>query len=84
MNFVKKHKEKILFILIWFVVVLFDYKYGKAYLDSDMASEMVLAKQLNTEGVLLSKNWYYSTELRIFGNAQLLRIFLLLFPNNWR
>ena len=66
MNFVKKHKEKILFILIWLVVVMFDYKYGKAYLDSDMASEMVLAKQLNTEGVLLSKNWYYSTELRIF------------------
>lgn len=84
MNFVKKHKEKILFILIWLVVVMFDYKYGKAYLDSDMASEMVLAKQLNTEGVLLSKNWYYSTELRIFGNAQLFRIFLLLFPNNWR
>ena len=84
MDFVKKRKEQILFILIWFVVVLFDYKYGKAYLDSDMASEMVLAKQLNTEGVLLSKNWYYSTELRIFGNAQLFRIFLLLFPNNWR
>ena len=84
MSFVKKHKEWLLFILIWAVVVLFDYRYGKAYLDSDMASEMILAKQLNVEKALLSKNWYYSTELRIFGNAQLFRIFLLLFPNNWR
>ena len=87
----KKYKELIskkwpyiLFLFVWLIIVLFDYKYGKTYLDSDMASEMVLASQLNKEGALLSTNWYYSTEIRIFGNAILFKPLLKLFPNNWR
>ena len=87
----KKYKELvinkwpyILFLFVWLIIVLFDYKYGKSHLDSDMASEMVLANQLNKEGTLLSKNWYYSSEIRIFGNAILFKPLLKLFPNNWR
>lgn len=87
----KKYKELvvkkwpyILFLFVWLIIVLFDYKYGKSHLDSDMASEMVLANQLNKEGALLSKNWYYSSEIRIFGNAILFKPLLMLFPNNWR
>ena len=83
-NGLKKYFPVILFFVVWISVILFDYKYGKAYLDSDMASEMVLATQLNKEGVLLSKNWFYSTELRILGNAILFKPLLRLFPNNFR
>ena len=74
----------ILFLFVWLIIVSFDYKYGKSHLDSDMASEMVLANQLNKEGTLLSTYWYYSTEIRIFGNAILFKPLLKLFPNNWR
>lgn len=83
-DFIKKQYPILLFILVWVIMTMFDYKFGKQYLDSDMASEMVLANQLNKEGVLLSKNWFYSTEIRILGNAQLFRLPLLVFPNNWR
>ena len=39
---------------------------GRPYLDSDASSEMVLANLLNQEGTLLSTNWWYSSELRVF------------------
>ena len=91
MDFLKSSRKNIyiyisylIFFVVWCAVVLFDYKYGKVYLDSDMASEMVLANQLNKEGTLLSTNWYYSTEIRIFGNAILFKPLLKIFPNNWR
>lgn len=57
--------------------------YGRAYIDSDMASEMILADLLNKEGGLLSTNWWYSTELHVFCLQPLYRITLLLFPHNW-
>ncbi len=81
---ISKKWPYLLFLFTWLIIVLFDYKYGKTHLDSDMASEMVLANQLNKEGALLSTSWYYSTEIRIFGNAILFKPLLLLFPNNWR
>ncbi len=39
--------------------------------DSDMASELVLSKLLSEEIGLLSKNWYYSTEIRVL-NTQII------------
>ena len=57
--------------------------HGRAYIDSDMASEMILADILNKEGGLLSTNWWYSTELRVFCVQPFYRIGLLLFPQNW-
>ena len=44
----------------------FQILYGKAILDSDLAAEMVLANLLNKEHSVISKEWYYSTELRVF------------------
>lgn len=81
---IKKIWPYLLFLFVWLVIVLLDYKFGKTHLDSDMASEMVLANQLNKEGTLLSTNWYYSSEVRIFGHAILFKPLLRLFPNNWR
>lgn len=36
-------------------------------LDSDMASELVLAKVCNEEGSIMASQWYYSTELRVLS-----------------
>lgn len=67
----------------WLAAVAFCAVYGRAYLDSDMASEMVLADLLNQEGGLLSMNWYYSTEIRVVYQQVVFRLGLLLFPENW-
>lgn len=56
---------------------------GRGYIDSDMASEMVLADLLNREGGLLSTNWWYSTELRVLCLQPFYRVGLLLFPHDW-
>ena len=67
----------------YLAAVAFCVVYGRAYLDSDMASEMVLADLLNQEGGLLSMNWYYSTEIRVVYQQLVFRLGLLLFPENW-
>ncbi len=57
--------------------------HGRAYIDSDMAGEMVLADLLNKEGGILSTNWGYSTEIRVFYLQVIYRLTLMIFPNNW-
>lgn len=51
-------------------------------LNSDLSSELVLAKQLADRGQILSDNWYYSTELRVV-NTQLITALLFKFTDNW-
>lgn len=51
--------------------------------DSDMASEMMLSNFLNQEGRIISKIWYYSTEIRVVSVQWVYRFTLLLFPNDW-
>lgn len=51
-----------------FVLVFFLARYTVYTLNSDASSELVLAKHLADQGGgLLSKNWYYSTEIRILS-----------------
>lgn len=73
--------------LYCFGIYCFDVVYmilfGRAYLDSDMAAEMILSDLLNKSHSILSENWYYSTELRVFEMQWLYRLGLLIFPNNW-
>lgn len=57
--------------------------YGAHNIDSDMASEMVLAQLLNEEGSFLSENWLYSTELRVVSPVPMYQLGLALFPQNW-
>lgn len=48
----------------WYIAdVLYIWFNGNNLLNSDVAAELILAKELNKEGTLLSTNWYYSTEL---------------------
>lgn len=51
-------------------------------LSSDESSELVLGKLLSSENGLLSKNWYYSTELRVL-NTQILYAFFFHITNDW-
>lgn len=67
----------------WGFGVVFMLAYGRTLLDSDMASEMVLASLLNEEGGLLSTSWHYSTELRVFCQQILFKLGLWVFPRNW-
>lgn len=73
---------------LWLVAgYLYDIWYhifpGKWILDSDLASEMVLANKLNMEHSILSADWFYSTELRVFHSQWFYRLGLLFFPDNW-
>ncbi len=63
---------------IWYQLVP-----GEWIIDSDLAAEMILADKLGNEGTILSHDWFYSTELRVFNLQWFYRIGLRFFPNNW-
>ena len=50
--------------------------------DSDLSSELILAKMLREENSILTKNWYYGTELRILYITQIFAV-LFRFTDNW-
>lgn len=52
-----------------------------AYYDS--SPELVLAHMLSEENALLSKNWFYSTEIRVL-HTQIITSILFKFIDNWR
>ncbi len=51
-------------------------------LDSDEASEMILAKLLSKEGKIITENWYYSTEIRVLNTNIPFSLFFK-FTDNW-
>lgn len=55
---------------------------GDMLTDSDISSEMLLAEILNGEHALISRNWFYSTELRVL-NIQLFYSFFFHFFHDW-
>lgn len=61
----------------------FTYTYGENNIDADNSSEMVLSKLLSEEGGFLSRNWFYSTELRVL-NTQLVLSLLFRISDSWR
>lgn len=83
----KKHlglAVSILILLLTFCVnAWFLLTRGRAYIDSDMASNFVAAVNNNSEGTLLSKNWYYSTVAEIFRDTNVYQLVLLFIKNNW-
>ncbi|MGN0345960.1 MAG: hypothetical protein ACI4DU_01615, partial [Lachnospiraceae bacterium] len=53
------------------VMILYWVFYAKnitGLLDSDMSSEMVLGKLVSGGNGVLSRNWFYSTEIRVLNN----------------
>ena len=51
-------------LVIGYISVL-SYQHGWRWLNSDHSSEMVLGKLLAEENAFISRNWYYSTEIRL-------------------
>lgn len=84
-----QNRKKLLYYLsllvllgLHFLILLLIHKRMPYLLDSDMASEMVLGKLLSQENGIMSKNWFYSTEIRVL-NTQLLYSFFFHFTDNW-
>ena len=68
----------------WYIAdVLYIWFNGNNLLNSDVAAELILAKELNKEGTLLSTNWYYSTELRVINTQLAYKLGFALFPDHW-
>lgn len=64
------------------VLCVFIAKEVDFLLDSDMSSELILAKLLSKGNGILSREWYYSTELRVL-NTQLVYALVFRFIGNW-
>jgi len=81
----KKHyvaiSRLILATFFIFIILSLNKNFNK-YLNSDMSSELILAEHLHSEHKILSTDWYYSTELRVF-NTQLVFTPLFEIFNNW-
>ncbi len=85
-----KNRKDMIFGLIWIIVGLwidlyYFFVYGKQMIDSDMSSELILAKILNDEGSItgFTNSWFYSTEFRALNIQYFFRIGFLFFPDNW-
>ena len=80
-------KENIIGVIGVAVLYLWNVFYqvwqGQNLLDSDMASEIILADVLNKNHAILTNEWIYSTELEIFSMQWIYRLGLILFPWNW-
>lgn len=84
-NSIKNHRNLLFATLLIAEILLMVYmtwQYGAQWLDSDDSAEMILAELLSREGSILSKNWYYSTELRVF-NTQLVMAPLFCLFSDW-
>ena len=83
-----KKRYALLLAAAWLAVCfaaacIYAAKCGTYFIDADMSSELVLARQLSREGGILSKNWYYSSELRVLNN-QLVFAPLFALSDNWQ
>lgn len=68
----------------WYLAdVLYIWFHGNNVMNSDLAAELILAKELNREGTLLSTNWYYSSELRVLNTQLAYKLGFALFPDRW-
>lgn len=65
------------------LLLIFWLYYPTNRLNSDMASELVLASHLAESNQLLSREWYYSTDLRLI-HIQLIASILFKVTNSWQ
>ena len=67
----------VFFCFVWFINARIDY-----LINSDDSSELILGHLLASENQLLSKNWHYSTELRVV-NTQIFYAFFFKIFHSW-
>ncbi|WP_315330384.1 hypothetical protein [Treponema socranskii] len=85
LNFQKK--TKIILIVQFFIAAAFltavcAFSRCIQNMDSDMASEIMLAKECFTHKTFWPRSWYYSTEFRLL-NTQLIAAPLFAFTSSW-
>ena len=79
----RKYCFAILLILEILLMVYMTWQWGAQWLDSDDSGDtMILAELLSREGSILSKNWYYTSELRI-PYTQIVMAILFHFFSDW-
>lgn len=64
------------------IMMLYLKKYFMLEMDDDNAAEMILSWLLHRDGGIISKDWIYSTEIRVI-NIQIIYSFLFNFFSNW-
>lgn len=74
--------EYIMLLIVFVSLCAFMGKYIGYMINSDDSSEMVLSRLLSQEAGILSRNWFYSTELRVL-NTQIIWSLLFRISNNW-
>jgi hypothetical protein len=72
-----------LFILVAAFSVFMSYYYAYHVVDSDISSELVLGKFLADHRTIVSPDFFYSTEIRLF-NTNLVYMPLFLITDNWQ
>ncbi len=82
-----ENRNKIIILSVFFFSVLFITFYCIAtrsvnHVDSDLASEILLAKECVLNKTFWPRNWNYSTEIRLF-NTQLVTAPAFLFTKSW-
>lgn len=83
-NKIKKYIPVAILFISFLMVSIIMRKYTSIQcINSDDASELILGKILSEDGGILSKAWYYSTELRVL-NTQIIWALLFKFTDNWR
>lgn len=84
---IKRDKWMKLFSVAWLIVCflvlcVFMEKEADFLLDSDLSSELILGKLLSQGNGILSREWYYSTELRVL-NTQLIYSLIFRIFGDW-
>lgn len=72
----------VLFLGCGLLSVVTTYSATGTFLDSDAASELILAEHLSQTGQIMSRDWFYSTELRVL-NTQLVYAPMFLLFDDW-
>ena len=66
-----------------FITIFYFAVHGDNLVSSDSAADMILARVLVRDGGLLSKNWFYSTEILTLDTQLIFKPAYMLFPNDW-
>lgn len=84
-DFLRDEEFWYILLTLFFFIRNVCYVYSKQglLLNSDASGEMILADHLNKVGGFLSKDWFYSSELRVLNTQIVYKLGLLFFPHNW-
>ena len=85
-----KTKDNIITLFAWLALatvficdMIFLAQNVRFHTNSDLASEMILARLLRNEHRWITNSWYYSTELRVIAIAPIYAI-AFIFSDNWQ